>query len=74
MGSAKNNFVKDLINLCEELEKIDETGKIKEGFGERYGEIMSIANPKCPKEKPWIKIILKLSKKLVKRGLFSSLL
>ena len=73
MKSAKNKFVVDLINLSEEMEKMDKTGKVKHDFGERYGEIMSISNEKCPKEKPWIKLILKLSKKLVKKGLFSAL-
>ena len=73
MGSAKGKFVKDLINLNDEMTKIDETGKIKDGFVDRYGETMSIANPKCSKEKPWIKSIFMLSKKLVKKGLFSSL-
>lgn len=73
MGSAKGNFVKDLINLNDEMIRIDETGKIKDGFVDRYGGTMSIANPKCEKEKPWIESILELSKKLVEKGLFNSL-
>jgi hypothetical protein len=69
MRSAKNKFVVDLIKLSEEMEKMDETGKMKGDFIERYGEIMSISNENCPKERPWIKLIKKLSKKLLKKDL-----
>lgn len=73
--SAKDSYVISLMDLAAELKKIDEKGEdaIKEGFAERFGSILSISNEKCPKERPYLKEIAKLCKKLVKKGVFSSL-
>ncbi len=73
--SAKELFIIDLMDMESELREIDEKGEagIKEGFVDRFESICCNVNENCPKEKPFWREIKRLSKKLVKRGLFSSL-